>query len=239
MGQVALTNRFREAARAFTRAMRSGHPISRVVGFSLGGSVAEELARRVDNVRGYSVGGFFRPEDPGTPDIRRIAHLGDPIALTGDPHYEGFLSIQPHDYHGLPDLQGSMETRMQAHEAYTGGWSYPANQSALYHHLGLASSSTDPAPVADTEDWLMNLWGVGNKRPSTAVVPAAKRKRTAFGPGLMPLPAPRTAAPLPAPPLLALQDKRRPKLRVKRGGFAHRNRLHTWLTEAIDASGLG
>jgi pimeloyl-ACP methyl ester carboxylesterase len=102
LGKTGDAARYKQAERAYDDLIKSGHPVNRVVGHSLGGSVALELAKQkgteFSRVFGAPVAdaNFFKRGSN-----ERYRHVLDPVSVFDRGAIFGSIEAQPHSYGGF------------------------------------------------------------------------------------------------------------------------------------------
>lgn len=95
------TPRFRHAAQALEE-----HPITVVVGHSLGGAITDILVSENERLRGRVYGApIIHPH----PRIRSFRHVGDPVSISsrvgGASEHNTVMLGNPHSYRGFPEFR--------------------------------------------------------------------------------------------------------------------------------------
>jgi hypothetical protein len=105
-GDLTRAERYKQAERAYNDlTQKYGKPVNRVVGHSLGGSVALELAKNKDIEFSRTFGAPVTDPNPyhrGAAD--RYRHFGDPVSLSDRGASLGSLMLYPHSYTGFKEI---------------------------------------------------------------------------------------------------------------------------------------
>jgi hypothetical protein len=105
-GDLKNSERYKQAERAYNDlTQKYGKTVNRVVGHSLGGSVALELAKNKDIEFSRTFGAPVTDPNPyhrGAAD--RYRHLGDPVSLSDRGASLGRLMLYPHSYTGFKEI---------------------------------------------------------------------------------------------------------------------------------------
>ena len=120
-GQTAHSERYQQAMKAYDDLLKRGNEVKRLVGHSLGGSVALQMQKNLAK-KGVKVDSrtFGAPVDDKTPFGRyftkaeRYRHPADPVSVLDRTAQWGNWKAYPHSYHGFAEKFDKPQTVLKA-----------------------------------------------------------------------------------------------------------------------------
>ena len=106
-GNTRDSERYKQADAAYENFQNSGKPVDRIVGHSLGGSVALQMQKDHQIPKSRTFGGpvvDLKPFDRFYGDAERYRHVFDPVSILDRGAKWGKVKLYPHSYTGYDDM---------------------------------------------------------------------------------------------------------------------------------------